>query len=103
MTFREQLNEDLNVLMNAEEMADRVTVEGVEITCIFIDDRFAKVNKNFEDYSINKKIIFSEIDYAKINSPSFDSEILVENKVYRITNLKINFGTVELSLSGGDS
>lgn len=103
MNFKEMVEEDTDVFLNLEEFAERLNVEGIEVTCNFDDDKFAKVNKNFGNFITNKKLILSKKDYEQINSPKFDSEILVVNKVYRITNLKINFGTVELSLSGGDS
>ena len=39
MTFKESMKEDLDVLFNAEEMADIININGSEITCFLYENK----------------------------------------------------------------
>ena len=65
--------------------------------------RTTKKNENFGNFTENKILIVKESDYELINSPKFNSEIIIDDKVYSISNVKFNKGVVELKLSGENS
>ena len=103
MNFKDLLKEDQKVFFNAEEMGEPHKVEEQNIICFLEDDNYSKKNENFGNFTENKILIVKESDYELINSPKFNSEIIIDDKVYNISNVKFNKGVVELKLSSENS
>lgn len=106
MTFREQLNEDLNVLLNAEEMADVLNINSKEIICILSEDNeVGKKNNqnNYDNYGLffeNKILTMAKKEWDKIDNPSYGSTIYFDNTSYKITSKIESFGLIKLKLEG---
>lgn len=103
MGFKELLEKDQAVFFNSNELADVHTVEELKLACFLSDDNYSKKSENYANFNESKLLTLKESDYELIKSPKFNSEIIVDSKVYTITNVKFEIGVVILKLSGEDS
>lgn len=101
MTFREQLNEDLNVLLNAEEMADVLDIGGQPITGVLSEDKYSKGKYDQYGAYIETKILsLKKEDWEKIYSPVQRSVLNINNINYEVIEKTENFGLIKLKLEG---
>ncbi|MBN1469425.1 MAG: hypothetical protein JW924_11935 [Fusobacteriaceae bacterium] len=103
MNFKTMLEEDLIVFFDADTLADVHIVEGLKLTCFLSDENYSKKNENYVNFNESKVLTIKESDYKLIKSPRFNSEIIVDSKVYTVTNIKLEKGVITLKLSGEDT
>lgn len=104
MSLRDQLNEDLNVLMNAEEMADVLEIENQSITGILSEDKYTKGKYDqYGTYVETKNLSIKKEDWEKIYSPSKGSVININSSNYKVIEKSESFELIKLKLEGNRS
>lgn len=103
MTLKEQLNEDLNVLFDAEEMADEVIINSKKYICFFTEDKYSKNNNEFGAFVESKNLLLKESDYTEIGPLKVNDELRANGKTYIVKNVSILKGTVKIRLEGNRS
>lgn len=101
MNFKDLLKEDQKVFFNAEEMADELTINGIEITGILDEDKFnPSKNDQYGVYIENKILNISTNDWEKLGSPAFGHTLNFNECNYKIKDFSDKLGVVELKLEG---
>lgn len=101
MTFKEMVEEDINVFLNLEEFAEKLQVNNIEVVGILSDDKF--IPSKYDQYGTfieNKVLILSKKDWEKLGSPSFGYTLNFNECSYKIKGLSDKVGVIELKLEG---
>lgn len=104
LNFKDLLQQDLNnVFLNANEFAEKHTINGIEADIIFDDEELKELaaDKQQEGLYVNKKLIkISEAKLEEIFSgiPAIGSPIKLDRKTYRVFHSSCEDGLATLIL-----
>ena len=105
MSFKTMLEEDLAVFFDAEELAETITVDGVELAGFLKDDIFE--NKKESDYGqrTEKKIlILKESDLISVPSIKYRAQLIINDELYTVYKpIDYKKGVVEIKIEGNRS
>lgn len=95
------MKEDLDVLFNAEEMADIININGSEITCFLYENKKnPSKNDQFGVYKVKKVLLLKNEDYELLNSPSYGYVINIDNVNFTVKEVDNQGSVIKLSLEG---
>lgn len=103
MNFKDRLKGDLNVFFDADNLADKLKINGIDIVAILSEDKFAKNNNEFGSFIESKNLSIKESDYTLLNKPKLNDELRINAKRYVIKNIDFLKGIVKIRLEGNKS
>lgn len=101
MSLKTMLEEDLAVFFDAEELADKLVINNVEVVGLLSDNKL--IPSKYDQYGTfieNKVLILSKKDWEKLGSPSFGYTLNFNECSYKIKGLSDKVGVIELKLEG---
>lgn len=105
MSFKTMLEEDLVVFFEAEELAEKIVVQGIngeaEITGFLTENK--KYPSKSDQYGVftEKKILtMKKADWQELGSPSFGYTLHVNEENYLVKEVNYKNGVVSLNLEG---
>ena len=105
MNFKERLEGDLTVFFDADILADKISVEGIELTGFFKDDKFENKKENDYGSRTEKKIlVLKESDLVKVPSIRYRAQLIINEELYTVY-MPLNYkkGVVEIKVEGNRS
>ncbi len=106
LTFKDYLNKDIaNTFFNSNEFAEKVVIEGIEMTVLFEEEQSKRTRKKSTyDYGYSnhsettKTLSLKESDYALLGSPKREESIYVNDTSYLILEIEADDGMVNLKV-----
>ena len=101
MSFKTMLEEDLVVFFDAEELAETITVEGVELVGFLTENK--KTPSKSDQYGVftEKKVLsIKKENWQELGSPSFGYTLHVNEENYLVKEVNYKNGVVSLNLEG---
>lgn len=101
MSFKDMLEEDLEVFFDADTLADKLLINNIEVIGFLSENKF--IPSNYDQYGTfieNKVLILSKKDWEKLEKPSFGNTLNLNDCNYKVKGLSDKVGVIELKLEG---
>ncbi len=105
MTFKDSLNDDLDVFFNLEEFAEQHIVDGIEMPIIIDEDGLEELkNLRDADYDgIYKAVLLFYVKKSDIGGkPAIDALMDMDDKTYRVIGASGNDNVIKIILGWND-
>lgn len=102
MSFKEAIEEDMEIFFNLDEFADNHRIDGVQMPLVIDVDKLDELKKNYKDADIQgiykAKLIFhvKKRDFGR--KPAIDAIINVDDRDYRVINSMEDAGVITVIL-----
>ena len=95
------LEEDLAVFFDAEELAETITVEGVELVGFLAENKKTPSKSDQYGVFIEKKVLsIKKEDWDELGSPSYGNTLNINGENFEIKEINDKCGVIKMEIEG---